>query len=58
LFADSLVERERDESSVRWLLQARPGTEDESRRLAVLEARCCDGIRFHRSSRDAMLELL
>ena len=28
------------------MLHATEGTESESRRLAALEARCCDGVRF------------
>jgi hypothetical protein len=46
LFADALVERQRLQGGVRWTLRAGPSTESESRRLAALEKRCCDGIRF------------
>lgn len=46
LFADTLVDRVRLSDGVRWTLRANETTETESRRLAALEARCCDGIRF------------
>jgi hypothetical protein len=46
LFADALVERQRLQGGVRWTLRAGASTESESRRLAALEERCCDGIRF------------
>jgi hypothetical protein len=46
LFSGGLVERQRASQSVRWTLRAAPGVEEESRRLAALEERCCDGITF------------
>src|SRR5687768_14590405 len=46
LLADAFVDRARTAHGVRWLLRADAGTEAESHRLAALEARCCDGIRF------------
>ena len=46
LFADALVDRTRLSNGVRWALRGNDTTEAESRRLAALEARCCDGIRF------------
>ena len=46
LFADAFVDRARSPHGVRWMLRATEGTESESRRLAALEARCCDGVRF------------
>jgi hypothetical protein len=46
LFDGTLLDRQRDASGVRWLLSARSQTEAESRRLAALEERCCDGIRI------------
>jgi hypothetical protein len=46
LFSGWLVGRERSSLGVRWMLRAQPGAEEESRRLAALEERCCDGIRF------------
>jgi len=46
LFADTLVNRVRLSDGVLWTLRANDTTETESRRLAALEARCCDGIRF------------
>jgi len=46
LFADTLVDRVRLSDGVRWTLSASETTETESRRLAALEAHCCDGIRF------------
>jgi hypothetical protein len=46
LFADAPVERARIAGGVAWLLPAGAATEAESRRLAELETRCCDGIRF------------
>jgi hypothetical protein len=46
LFAGGIVERQRSSSGVRWTLRAEPGVEAESRRLAALEERCCDGITF------------
>lgn len=46
LFANAFVDRARTMHGVRWLLRADERTEAESHRLAALEARCCDGIRF------------
>lgn len=46
LFVDALVDRERLPNGVRWILKSDPGRLAESRRLAGLEERCCDGIRF------------
>jgi hypothetical protein len=46
LFSRGIVERQRTASGVRWTLRAERGVEDESRRLAALEERCCDGITF------------
>lgn len=46
LLADAFVDRARTSHGVRWLLRADGHTEAESHRLAALEARCCDGIRF------------
>jgi hypothetical protein len=46
LFVNTLVDRVRLNDGVRWTLRALGTTEAESRRLAALEARCCDGIRF------------
>jgi hypothetical protein len=46
LFEGALVDRRRDASGVLWILSARQQTEAESRRLATLEERCCDGIRI------------
>jgi hypothetical protein len=46
LFSGGLVGRERSSLGVRWMLRAQPGAEEESRRLAALEERCCDGICF------------
>ena len=46
LLTDAFVDRARSTHRVRWMLRANEGTETESRRLAALEARCCDGVRF------------
>ena len=46
MFSEGIVERQRSSRGVRWTLRARPGVDDESRRLAALEERCCDGIAF------------
>ena len=46
LFAGAIVERERVPAGVRWTLTAGATTEAESRRLADLETRCCDGVLF------------
>jgi hypothetical protein len=46
LFANTLIGRARVADGVRWILRARAGVETESHRLASLESRCCDGIRF------------
>lgn len=46
LFAEGIVERQRSSRGVTWMIRARPGIEEESRRLAALEERCCDGITF------------
>ena len=46
LLADAFRERTRSAGSVHWMLRASEATEAESRRLAALEARCCDGVRF------------
>lgn len=46
LFSRGFVGRERSASGVQWTLRAVPGVDEESRRLAALEERCCDGIRF------------
>ena len=47
LLADAFRDRTRSAGSVQWMLRASESTEVESRRLAALEARCCDGVRFH-----------
>lgn len=47
LFAGNLIGRARVADGVRWILRARATVETESHRLASLEARCCDGVRFH-----------
>ncbi len=46
LFDHTLLERRRDGQDVVWRLRATELSERESHRLAALEARCCDGIRF------------
>jgi len=46
LFSAGLVGRERSSLGARWTLRAQPGVHEESRRLAALEERCCDGITF------------
>jgi hypothetical protein len=46
LFADAFVGRARIAGGVAWTLLAGTATEAESRRLAELETRCCDDIRF------------
>jgi hypothetical protein len=46
LFDGALIDRQRDAGGVRWILSALAQTEAESRRLAALEERCCDGIRI------------
>jgi hypothetical protein len=46
LFDGTLLGRQRLGHGVRWTLRASDATEAQSRRLADLEARCCDGIRF------------
>jgi hypothetical protein len=46
LFDGTTIDRSRLPDGVRWTLAAGATTEAESRRLADLEARCCDGIRF------------
>jgi len=46
LFNGTSTERARIAGGVRWALAAGASTEAESRRLAELETRCCDGIRF------------
>jgi hypothetical protein len=46
LFSGGIVERQRASQGVQWTLRAAPGVEEESRRLAALEERCCDGITF------------
>lgn len=46
LFDGAFVDRARLVSGVRWTLRAGDTTEAESGRLAALEARCCDGVRF------------
>ena len=46
LFADAWISRTRTAIGVLWKLRATNATDAESRRLAALEARCCDGIRF------------
>lgn len=47
LLAGAFRDRTRSAGSVQWMLRASESTETESRRLAALEARCCDGVRFH-----------
>ena len=47
LLADAFRERSRSDGSVQWTLRASGSAEAESQRLAALEARCCDGVRFH-----------
>jgi hypothetical protein len=46
LFAGTLIDRQRVPGAVRWILRADATTEAESRRLASLEERCCDGVAF------------
>lgn len=46
LFATGLLDRQKSPGVVQWMLRAGPGVEVESRRLAKLEERCCDGIVF------------
>jgi hypothetical protein len=46
LFDNTVLARTRDEHNVVWRLRATERSEGESHRLAALEARCCDGIRF------------
>ena len=46
LLADAFRDRSRSADGVQWKLRASASTEAESRRLAALEARCCDGVRF------------
>jgi hypothetical protein len=46
LLADAFRDRTRSAGSVQWMLRASDSTEAESLRLAALEARCCDGVRF------------
>ncbi len=46
LFDGGLVDRQRSEGAMRWILRSTPKRLAESRRLASLEERCCDGIRF------------
>jgi len=47
LFAGTLIDRQRAPGSVQWTLRGGPDIEAESRRLAALEERCCDGLVFH-----------
>ena len=47
LLADAFRERSRSSGGVQWILRAIGSTEAESHRLAALEARCCDVVRFH-----------
>jgi hypothetical protein len=53
MFADASIDRTRTATGVRWRLPATDAIEAESRRLADLEARCCDGIRFDVERRGA-----
>jgi hypothetical protein len=46
LFTGSFVDRVRTPTGVVWTLLYSPATEQESRRLADLERRCCDGVTF------------
>lgn len=46
MFSDASIDRARTATGVRWRLRGTDATEAESRRLAALEARCCDGIQF------------
>jgi len=46
LLTGALIARARVVDGVRWILRATPAIEAESHRLASLEARCCDGVRF------------
>jgi hypothetical protein len=46
LFDGTSIGRARIADGVRWTLAAGAATEAQSRRLAELEARCCDGVRF------------
>lgn len=46
LFDGTLLDRRRDAESVSWILSGNDRTDQESRRLAALEERCCDGIRI------------
>ena len=56
LFEDALLDRTRDGDVVVWKLRASDASESESHRLAALEARCCDGIRFEvKRERDTLL---
>jgi hypothetical protein len=55
LLADSLVDRRRVADGVRWTLRGDSATEAESHRLAALEARCCDGVRFDVTREDDLV---
>jgi hypothetical protein len=46
LFAGAFVDRVRAPGGVVWRLLYNAATERESRRLADLECRCCDGVTF------------
>lgn len=46
LFAGAFVDRVRTPDGVAWRLPYSLATERESRRLAELERRCCDGVTF------------
>lgn len=46
LFESALVKRTRLADQVEWELRASDTIEAESRRLAALEAHCCNGLRF------------
>jgi hypothetical protein len=53
LFAGTWIGRTRTAIGVLWRLRATDATDAESRRLAALERRCCDSIRFDIARRGA-----
>jgi hypothetical protein len=55
LFGAAVVQRTRFEDGVCWTWQGDEAAEAESRRLAALEARCCDGVRFEVTREDGLI---
>jgi len=53
LFADAWIGRTRTAIGVLWKIRATDASDAESRRLATLEAHCCDGLRFEIARRGA-----